>query len=348
MGAGPGPGGGTNPRPRSARNRRPSGAGSGARQGWRRGTAGALEAATVGQGPVGAGRGSDGVGERASVGAMHRRGRQLFAQAGKHRRNALLQRFDELLVHFEHLMQIGRRSIFHVIARASGAGHGELRCQSGGNIVGGNFIPMAGDGKQANRCRAPWLWARNGLSRSAQVSESRRTSVHHDTARGYRDHGFKCELPFARANRICTKRHSNPLSAWSKCHPIVCSGADAVSSPCVRLNTRSMHTPLVWARLCMTSDAAWDAKAYFGSGRAPACDPMSNSPPARKRRCRKLLFCPSTAQKTEASRALDFRFRLRFSSRNRHRAKRRKLPAHIAPLRAALTCLVLSKVGTSE
>ena len=109
-----------------------------------------------------------------------------------------------------------------------------------------------------------------------------------------------------------------------------------------------LHTPLVWARLCMTSDAAWDTKAYFDSGRALACDPMSNSPPARKRRCRKLLFCPGTAQKTEASRALDFRFRLRFSSRNRHRAKRRKLPAHIAPLRAALTCLVLSKVGTSE
>lgn len=43
-------------------------------------------------------------GKRASVGAMHRRGRQLFAQAGKHRRNALLQRFDELLVHFEHLL----------------------------------------------------------------------------------------------------------------------------------------------------------------------------------------------------------------------------------------------------
>lgn len=48
--------------------------------------------------------GPDGVSERASVGAMHRRGRQLFAQAGKHRRNALLQRFDELLVHFEHLL----------------------------------------------------------------------------------------------------------------------------------------------------------------------------------------------------------------------------------------------------
>lgn len=108
-------------------------------------------------------------------------------------------------------------------------------------------------------------------------------------------------------------------------------GADAVSSPCVRLNTRSMHTPLVWARLCMTSDAAWDTKAYFGSGRAPACDPMSNSPPARECGCRKLLFCPGTAQKTEASRTLDFRFRSRFSSRNRHRTKRRKLPAHITP-----------------
>ena len=258
------------------------------------------------------------------------------------------ERFDELLVHFEHLLQIGRRSIFHVIARASGAGHGELRCQSGGNIMGGNFIPMVGDGKQANCCRAPWLWARNGLSRSAHVSESRRTSVHHDTARGYRDHGLKSEHPFARANRIRTKRHSNPLSTWSKYHPIVCSEADAVCSPCVRLNTRSMHTPLVWTSLCMTSDAAWDTKAYFGSGRAPACDPMSNSPPARECGCRKLLFCPGTAQKTEASRALDFRFRLRFSSRNRHRAKRRKLPAYITPLRAALACLVLPKIGASE
>ena len=61
-------------------------------------------AAAQGRGSVGAGRGPDGVSERASVGAMHRRGRQLFAQAGKHRRNALLQRFDELLVHFEHLL----------------------------------------------------------------------------------------------------------------------------------------------------------------------------------------------------------------------------------------------------
>lgn len=73
--------------------------------------------------------------------------------------------------------------------------------------------------------------------------------------------------------------------------------AGAVSPPCVRLNARSMHTPLVWTSLCMTSDAAWDTKAYFGSGRAPACDPMSNSPPARECGCRKLLFCPGTAQK---------------------------------------------------
>lgn len=50
------------------------------------------------------GSGPGGAGKRASVDAMHRRGRQLFAQAGKHRRNALLQRFDELLVHFEHLL----------------------------------------------------------------------------------------------------------------------------------------------------------------------------------------------------------------------------------------------------
>lgn len=74
-------------------------------------------------------------------------------------------------------------------------------------------------------------------------------------------------------------------------------GADAVSPPCVRLNARSMHTPLVWAGLCMTSDAAWDTKAHFGSGRAPACVPMSNSPPAQECGCRKLLFCPGTAQK---------------------------------------------------
>lgn len=111
-------------------------------------------------------------------------------------------------------------------------------------------------------------------------------------------------------------------------HP---SGADAVSSPCVRLNTRSMHTPLVWARLCMTSDAAWDTKAYFGSGRAPACDPMSNSPPARECEYRKLLFCPGTTQKTEVSRTLDFRFRSRFSSRNRNRTKDGSFPRTSPP-----------------
>lgn len=58
----------------------------------------------------------------------------------------------------------------------------------------------------------------------------------------------------------------------------------------------------------------------------PACDPMSNSPPARECGCRKLLFCPDTAQKTEGSRALNFRFRLRFSSRNRHRTKDGSFP----------------------
>lgn len=58
-----GSGGGTNPRPRSARNRRTSGAGGGAvwRAPWER--------MTVGWDPVGAGRGSDGAGERASVDA---------------------------------------------------------------------------------------------------------------------------------------------------------------------------------------------------------------------------------------------------------------------------------------
>lgn len=98
----------------------------------------------------------------------------------------------------------------------------------------------------------------------------------------------------------------------------------------------------------MTSDAAWDTKAYFGSGRAPACDPMSNSPPARECEYRKLLFCPGTTQKTEVSRTLDFRFRSRFSSRNRNRTKDGSFPRTSPPLRAALTCLVLSKVGTSE
>ena len=146
---------------------------------------------------------------------------ELFAQTRKHCRNALLQSFDKPLVHFEHLLQIGRRGIFHVVTRAGRAGHGELRCQSGSNIVGGNFVPMAGNGKQANRCRAPWLWARDGLSRSAHVGESRRASIHHDAARGYRNHSFECEHPFARANRICTKCNSNPLSTWSKHHLIV-------------------------------------------------------------------------------------------------------------------------------
>lgn len=69
MGAGLGPGGGTNPRPRSARNRRPSGTGSGARQGWGAAWRTPWERVTVGWGPVGAGRGSDGAGERASVDA---------------------------------------------------------------------------------------------------------------------------------------------------------------------------------------------------------------------------------------------------------------------------------------
>ena len=62
------------------------------------------ERMTVGWDPVGAGRGTDGAGKRASVDAMHRRGRRLFAQADKHRRNTLLQHVDELLVHFEHLL----------------------------------------------------------------------------------------------------------------------------------------------------------------------------------------------------------------------------------------------------
>ena len=118
-------------------------------------------------------------------------------------------------------------------------------------------------------------------------------------------------------------------------------GAGAVSPPCVRLNARSMHTPLVWAGLCMTSDATWDTKAYFGSGRAPACDPMSNSPPARERGCRKLLLCPGIAQKTEGSRTLDFRFRLRFSSRNRHRTEDGSFP-RTSPLARSLS---LSRVA---
>ena len=58
VGAGLGSGGGTNPRPRSARNRRPSGAGGGARQGWGAAWRAPWERVTVGQGPVSAGPGS--------------------------------------------------------------------------------------------------------------------------------------------------------------------------------------------------------------------------------------------------------------------------------------------------
>ena len=149
---------------------------------------------------------------------------RLFAQTGEHYRNALFERFDELLVHFEHLLQISGRGIFHVIARAGRAGHGELRCQSSSNVMGGNFIPMARNGKQAYRCRTSRLWTRDGLSRSTHVSKGGRASVHNDTARSYRDHCFKGEHPFAYANRICTKRHSNPLFYVAKHHLIVYSG----------------------------------------------------------------------------------------------------------------------------
>ena len=38
-------------------------------------------------------------------------------------------------------------------------------------------------------------------------------------------------------------------------------------------------------------------------GASPRMRPVANSPPARECGCRKLLFCPGTAQKTEASRA---------------------------------------------
>lgn len=161
---------------------------------------------------------------RGSLGAIRQLEWRLFAQTGEHYRNALFERFDELLVHFEHLLQISGRGIFHVIARAGRAGHGELRCQSSSNVMGGNFIPMARNGKQAYRCRTSRLWTRDGLSRSAHVSEGGRASVHHDTARSYRDHCFKGEHPFAYANRICTKRHSNPLFYVAKHHLIVCSG----------------------------------------------------------------------------------------------------------------------------
>ena len=190
-----------------------------------------------------------------------------------------------------------------MIARASGAGHGELRRQSGSDIVGGNFVPVAGNGKQANRCRAPWLWARNGLSRSAHVGESRRASIYHDAARGYRDHSFKGEYPFARTNLICTKRHSNPLSTWPKRRLIVCSGADAASLPCVRPDTRSIHAPPVWASPAWRPMQHGARRLTSAWGEPPACGPMADSPPARECRCRKLPFCPSTAQKEEAARA---------------------------------------------
>lgn len=161
---------------------------------------------------------------RGSLGAIRQLEWRLFAQTGEHCRNALFERFDELLVHFEHLLQISGRGVLQVISSAGRAGHGELRCQSSGNVVGGNFIPMARNGKQAYRCRTSRLWTRDGLSRSAHVSEGGRASVHHDTARSYRDHGFKGERPFACANRICTKCHSNPLFYVAKHHLIVCSG----------------------------------------------------------------------------------------------------------------------------
>ena len=161
---------------------------------------------------------------RGSLGAIRQLEWRLFAQTGEHYRNALFERSDKLLVHFEHLPQISGRGIFHVISCAGRAGHGELRCQSSGNVVGGNFIPMARNGKQAYRCRTSRLWTRDGLSRSAHVSEGGRASVHHDTARSYRDHCFKGEHPFAYANRICTKRHSNPLFYVAKHRLIVCSG----------------------------------------------------------------------------------------------------------------------------
>lgn len=161
---------------------------------------------------------------RGSLGAIRQLEWRLFAQTGEHYRNALFERSDKLLVHFEHLLQISGRGIFHVIARAGRAGHGELRCQSSSNVMGGNFIPMARNGKQAYRCRTSRLWTRDGLSRSTHVGEGGRASVHHDTARSYRDHCFKGEHPFAYANRICTKRHSNPLFYVAKHRLIVCSG----------------------------------------------------------------------------------------------------------------------------
>lgn len=161
---------------------------------------------------------------RGSLGAIRQLEWRLFAQTGEHCRDALFERSDELLIHFEHLLQISGRGVLQVISSAGRAGHGELRCQSSGNVVGGNFVPMARNGKQAYRCRTSRLWTRDGLSRSTHVGEGGRTSVHHDTARSYRDHCFKGERPFACANCICTKRHSNPLFYVAKHHPIVCSG----------------------------------------------------------------------------------------------------------------------------
>ena len=161
---------------------------------------------------------------RGSLGAIRQLEWRLFAQTGEHYRNALFERSDKLLVHFEHLLQISGRGVLHVISCAGRAGHGELRCQSSSNVMGGNFIPMARNGKQAYRCRTSRLWTRDGLSRSTHVGKGGRASVHHDTARSHRNHGFKGERPFACANRICTKRHSNPLFYVAKHHPIVCSG----------------------------------------------------------------------------------------------------------------------------
>lgn len=74
----------------------------------------------------------------------------------------------------------------------------------------------------------------------------------------------------------------------------------------------------------MTSDATWDTKVYFGSGATP--------PHA--------IRCPIRRLHGNAD-AANF-----YSVPAPH--KRRELPAHIAPLRAALNCLVLPKIGTSE
>ena len=74
----------------------------------------------------------------------------------------------------------------------------------------------------------------------------------------------------------------------------------------------------------MTSDATWDTKAYFGSGATP-----------RMRSDAQFAACAGMRMPQT-------------SILPRHRTKRRKLPVHIAPLRAALACLVLPKIGTSE